>query len=161
MSDSRGSLQKILGEGDNDTSPPFGAREIFWSTSDSGVFRGMHFQTPPRSTRKVVFVAAGAIRDFVFDMRTGSPTFGKLYETELTAKSGGLVIPYGCAHGFEVLSGPAAMIYGQDEYFSQENDAGIGFESAGVRLVTAHPLISERDRTLPPFNSLVSPFEFA
>ena len=159
-SDSRGSLQKILGDGDNDIAPPFVAREIFWSISDIGVFRGMHFQIPPRSTRKVVFAAAGVIRDFVFDMRAGSPTFRKLFETELTEQSGGLVIPTGCAHGFEVLQGPATMVYGQEEHFSLETDAGINFESVGVRLMSRDPVISERDRALPAFESFDSPFEY-
>jgi dTDP-4-dehydrorhamnose 3,5-epimerase-like enzyme len=120
----------------------------------------MHFQIPPRSTRKVVFAAAGVIRDFVFDMRAGSPTFRKLFETELTEQSGGLVIPTGCAHGFEVLQGPATMVYGQEEHFSLETDAGINFESVGVRLMSRDPVISERDRALPAFESFDSPFEY-
>jgi dTDP-4-dehydrorhamnose 3,5-epimerase-like enzyme len=137
------------------------AREIFWSTSEVGVFRGMHFQIGVRATRKVVFVTTGVVRDFVLDLRVGSPTFKRLWETELSAETGGLVIPVGCAHGFEVLQGPAAMVYGQEEHFSPESDAGINFESAGVRLLSADPVISDRDRALPLLDSYDSPFEFA
>ncbi len=161
FSDSRGALIKILGEGDSGNAAPFVAREIFWSISETGVFRGMHFQIGPRATRKVVFVTGGVVRDFVLDLRRGSPTFAQLWETELNPETGGLVIPVGCAHGFEVLDGPAAMVYGQDEHFSPDADAGINFESAGVRLRSAAPIISERDRLLPALDSFDSPFEFA
>ena len=161
FSDSRGGLLKILGEGDNGDAAPFTAREIFWSTSETGVFRGMHFQVGARATRKVVFVTSGLVRDFVLDLRRGSPTFMKVWETELSAETGGLVIPVGCAHGFEVLEGPAAMVYGQDEHFSPEADAGINFESAGVVLRSSAPVISERDWLLPMLDSFDSPFEFA
>ena len=159
-SDRRGGLTKILGEGDCGNAARFVSQEIFWSTSQTGVFRGLHFQIDPRATRKVVFVTSGLVRDFVLDLRCGSPTFKLLWETELTASTGGLVIPAGCAHGFEVLEGPAAMVYGQEEYFSLETDAGINFESAGVRLRSAAPVISERDRALPSLDSFDSPFEF-
>jgi dTDP-4-dehydrorhamnose 3,5-epimerase len=161
FSDSRGGLTKILGEGDCGPAAPFVAREIFWSTSEVGVFRGMHFQIGPRATRKVVFVTVGVVRDFVLDLRRGSPSFAQLWETELSPETGGLVIPMGCAHGFEVLDGPAAMVYGQDEHFSPETDAGINYESAGVRLRCASPVVSERDRLLPTLDSFDSPFEFA
>jgi dTDP-4-dehydrorhamnose 3,5-epimerase len=161
LSDSRGSLLKVLGEGDCGSAAPFVAREIFWSTSEAGVFRGMHFQIGVRATRKVVFVTTGVVRDFVIDLRVGSPTFKRLWETELSAETGGLVIPVGCAHGFEVLQGPAAMVYGQEEHFSPESDVGINFESAGVRLLSADPVISDRDRALPLLDSYDSPFEFA
>jgi dTDP-4-dehydrorhamnose 3,5-epimerase-like enzyme len=60
-----------------------------------------------------------------------------------------------------VLDGPAAMVYGQDEHFSPETDAGINYESAGVRLRCASPVVSERDRLLPTLDSFDSPFEFA
>lgn len=161
LADSRGGLIKILGEGDSGEAAPFVAREIFWSLSETGVFRGMHFQIGSRATRKVVFVTHGVVRDFVLDLRRGSPTFTQVWETELSPETGGLVIPVGCAHGFEVLDGPAAMVYGQDEHFSPETDAGINADSAGIRLRSAQPVISDRDRALPALDTFDTPFEFA
>ena len=53
-------------------------REVFWSQSERGVFRGLHVQLPPRAARKLVFVTTGRVRDFVLDLRRGSPTEGQL-----------------------------------------------------------------------------------
>jgi dTDP-4-dehydrorhamnose 3,5-epimerase len=159
--DQRGGFQKIVGEGDNAECLPFLAREIYWSTSVEGVFRGLHFQTGARDTRKAVFVTGGMVRDFVLDLRKGSPTERFLWEGCLHAQSGGLIIPRGCAHGFEVIQGPVSMVYGQEEYFSPKGDAGINFVSAGVKLESPNPVISARDLALPSLDSYDSPFEFA
>jgi dTDP-4-dehydrorhamnose 3,5-epimerase len=159
--DSRGSFSKILGEGDGDGPDPFRTREIFWSRSDRGVFRGMHVQLPPRAARKLVFVTSGTVRDFVLDVRRGSPTEGLLWAAEMDGESGGLVIPEGCAHGFEVLSDTAVMVYAQEDFHSPEHDGGIHYGSAGVRLAAADPVVSARDLALPELGTFDSPFDFA
>ena len=161
MVDERGSFTKVLGEGDEGGQPPFVTREAFWSHSGRGVFRGLHVQLPPRSTRKLVFVTHGDVRDFVLDLRVGSPTCGEVHEFELSASTGGLVIPEGCAHGFEVLSDGASMVYLQEDFHSPDHDGGILYSSAGVELAATQPVISARDLALPPLADFDSPFEFA
>ena len=158
--DDRGSFTKVLGEGDEPGVAPFVTREVFWSSSVRGVFRGMHVQLPPRSAAKVVFVVHGAVRDFVLDLRRGSPTQGQLWESRLDASTGGLVIPDGCAHGFEVVSDEAVMVYLQTAFHSPEHDGGVNYASAGVVLEAAQPLISKRDAELPQLADFDSPFEF-
>ncbi len=160
VDDRRGSLTKILGSGDDVPGEPFVVREVFWSRSDRGVFRGLHVQLPPRATRKIVFVTHGAVRDFLLDLRRGSPTEGRVWETELDATAGGLLIPAGCAHGFEVVGDGAAMVYLQEDFHSAEHDAGVHYASAGITLAADEPLSSERDRALPPLAQFASPFEF-
>ncbi len=159
--DSRGSFSKILGEGDGDGAAPFRTREIFWSGSERGVFRGLHVQLPPRATRKLVFVTGGSVRDFILDVRRGSPTEGVLWGVEMDASTGGLVIPEGCAHGFEVLSDTAVMVYAQEDFHSPEHDGGVHYASAGVVLSAADPVVSARDLALPMLDSFDSPFSFA
>jgi dTDP-4-dehydrorhamnose 3,5-epimerase-like enzyme len=161
MPDSRGSFSKILGEGDSEVDSPFRTREIFWSRSAVGVARGLHVQLPPRSTRKLVFVTSGTVRDFVLDLRRGSPTEGVVWETELDPDSGGLVIPDGCAHGFEVVSLEAVMVYAQEDFHSPDHDAGVDLRSAGIVLRAEHPVISDRDLALPSLRSFDSPFGYA
>lgn len=156
--DLRGSFTKILGEGDTTGHEPFVVREIYWSSSGRGVFRGMHVPLPPHAARKLVFVAHGRVRDFVLDLRVGSPTYGVLWDEVLDDTGGGLVIPHGCAHGFEVLSETAAMVYAQDAFHHAESDGGVHYASAGVRLAATDPVLSERDRSLPTLDEFVSPF---
>lgn len=159
--DDRGSFTKIIGEGDSGGQPPFVAVEMFWSSSPRGVFRGMHVPGPGRSTRKAVFVTHGRVRDFVVDLRRGSPTEGLLWEVELDAAAGALIVAAGCAHGFEVISDEASMVYAQEQYYDPNEDLGIHFASAGVTLVTADPVVSGRDAALPSIADFDSPFTFA
>jgi dTDP-4-dehydrorhamnose 3,5-epimerase len=139
----------------------FVTREVFWSQSAKGVFRGLHVQLPPRAARKLVFVTSGSVRDFVLDLRRGSPTEGQVHEFQLGDVTGGLVIPEGCAHGFEVLSDGAAMVYLQEDFHSPEHDTGVLYSSVDVQPITATPIVSARDLELPPMSSFDSPFEFA
>lgn len=159
--DDRGSFTKVLGEGDEPGVAPFVTREVFWSASRRGVFRGMHVQLPPRPAAKVVFVVHGTVRDFLLDLRRGSPTEGQLWESRLDSSTGGLVVPEGCAHGFEVVSEEAVMVYLQSDFHSPENDGGVEYRSAGVLLDADAPLISSRDATLPLLHDFDSPFEYA
>ena len=55
------------------------------SASAAGVLRGMHFQTE-RPQGKLVRVVAGAAFDVVVDLRRSSPTFGRWFGAELSAK---------------------------------------------------------------------------
>jgi dTDP-4-dehydrorhamnose 3,5-epimerase len=161
LPDERGAFTKILGEGDDAEGAPFRTREIFWSSSRRGVFRGMHVPLPPHEARKLVFVTEGAVRDFVLDLRTGSPTEGQVWETRLDSSSGGLVIPEGCAHGFEVVTEQASMVYAQEDFHHPESDGGVLFSSAGIVLESASPVVSTRDLALPPLSEFDSPFEYA
>ena len=155
--DDRGSFTKILGEADA-VGEGFQTREVFWSRSTRGVVRGLHVQLPPRETRKLVFVTHGAIVDFALDLRVGSSTQGQVLVTPLDETTGGLVIPAGCAHGFEVVSDEASMVYCQESYYSAEHDGGVLLTSVDIELRAAEPLLSDRDRALPSYADFVSPF---
>src|ERR1700745_2583282 len=74
------------------------------SRSARGVLRGLHFQNPKPQGR-LVMVLRGAALDVAFDVRVGSPTFGKHVALELTSDNRRqLWVPRGLAHGFLVLS---------------------------------------------------------
>jgi len=157
--DARGTFTKVLSPtalGAAGTT--FNVREVYWTCSHEGVIRGLHFQRPPSAVAKVVFVTAGRIRDVVVDLRADSPTYGRHAVFDLTARNGAVVVPLGCAHGFEVLSGPAVACYLQDGPFDADADAGVLWDTAGVGWSTANPIISKRDRNLPPFETFESPF---
>ena len=157
--DGRGGFAKVFGiaalEG---AGISFDVQEVYWSRSRSGVIRGLHFQNPPAAVAKIVFAVQGQIRDVVLDLRTGSPTYASVAEFDLTEKRGAVVVPRGCAHGFEVLVGPAVTCYLQDGPFDPTSDTGVRWDTAGVVWKTAEPVLSDRDSALPRFDTFKSPF---
>lgn len=159
FSDSRGSFHKILCEPPTD-SKPFNCDEIYWSSSEQGVARGMHLQIPPFHGRKLVFATLGVVRDVVIDLRVGSPTYHQVWETELTPESPGVLIPAGCAHGFIVTEGPAILVYAQEGAYSRDCDTGVNIHSIDTGDLTSHIVISERDQQLPQLAEFISPFTF-
>jgi dTDP-4-dehydrorhamnose 3,5-epimerase len=68
------------------------------------VIRGMHLQKPPFQQAKVMYVVQGAIRDVVIDLRLESKTFGESFYFDLYSyEFKQLWVPFGFAHGYEVL----------------------------------------------------------
>lgn len=158
--DQRGSFHKIIGESETPGPCPFNLAELYWSRSARGTVRGFHFQLPPHAVRKVVFVTHGSIRDFMLDLRVGSPTEQQILEVRMTPQSGGLVVPGGIAHAFEVLEENSIVCYAQDAVFEESSYAGIRLESTGITLETATPIMSERDQRFPTLSEFISPFQF-
>lgn len=157
--DERGTFLKVLSATNIErTDGEFSAQELFWSKSVRGVVRGMHFQTPPYATTKLVWASDGAIRDVVLDLRVDSGTFGACIVTELDGERGGLLVPRGCAHGFEVLSDWAIINYAQDKVHVPTHDTGVAWNSFGFEWTTKNPILSDRDRALPPMSQFRSPF---
>lgn len=159
VTDSRGSFHKILCEQPVDVMP-LQFDEIYWTHSDQSVMRGMHLQIPPFQGRKLVFATMGVARDFVIDLRVGSPTYQRTWEKELTPESAGILIPAGCAHGFVVESAPTILVYAQEGAYSKECDTGVNIESIGLSGLPSDCVLSERDNQLPSLLEFDSPFEF-
>jgi dTDP-4-dehydrorhamnose 3,5-epimerase len=136
--------------------------EQYHSVSRKGVLRGLHFQVPPADHAKLVTCLEGEILDAVVDLRVGSPAFGR---HELFQLGGGemaaLYIPRGIAHGFLVLSPSALVFYSVGSAYSPPHDSGIRWDSAGIPWPGPAPLVSARDRALPPLAGFSSPFVFA
>ena len=162
FTDSRGSFHKILCElpAVRTSLPALHFDEIYCSSSQEGVSRGMHVQIPPFHGRKLVFAATGAVLDFVIDLRVGSPTFQEVWSAVLTPESAGVLIPAGCGHGFSVQSGPAVLVYAQEGYHSPEFDTGVNMATIGLEFSLASENMSERDLALPALTEFKSTFSF-
>lgn len=133
--------------------------EEFYSASKKGVLRGLHFQTPPQDHIKVVSCLRGEVLDAVLDLRKKSGTYGKHFTLKLNAEKGNMLyIPKGCAHGFYSLSADSVMLYKTSTIHSVENDAGILWNSAGIKWPGKKPLISPRDAAFPELRDFKSPF---
>lgn len=134
-------------------------QEEYVTTSHRGVLRGLHFQNPPHHLDKLVLCVHGAVLDAVVDLRVGSPTYGHHLVQEMRGDRGDMLfIPAGCAHGFYSLTDDAILLYKVSALYSPECDAGIHWASAGIAWPDNSPLVSDRDRCLPPLADFQSPF---
>lgn len=155
----RGEFHKILAELPLGIEP-LKLHEIYWSSSRSGVARGMHFQVPPHHGRKLVFATSGSVLDLVIDLRVGSPTFQRVWEMHLSPKSKGVLIPAGCAHGFVVIDSPAVLVYAQEGDYDKDCDTGVNLTSLKFSRGVEGLQLSDRDQALLNVADFDSPFIF-
>ena len=135
--------------------------ELFWSRSQRGVVRGLHFQIPPHAHAKLVTIISGTALDVVVDLRVGSPAFGQSCAVALDASSPvAVAIPVGCAHGFQATSDDTTVLYATSTEHAPEADRGIRWDTVGIRWPIADPIISARDAGFPALADFESPFRF-
>jgi len=161
--DRRGSFQKIFGRSTTEIHlehSNFVIRQVNVSITETiGTVRGLHMQLGNHQEGKIVFCLAGEIYDVVLDLREDSPTFLGWISLELAPTHGfGIRIPPGCAHGFQVLRGPATVLYLHDGDYVAEMDGGIDCMDQDVGLNWPLPVInrSSRDRALPSLTRFLS-----
>lgn len=117
-------------------------------TTRQGTVRGMHFQQPPHAEMKLVSCVRGEVWDVAVDLRAGSPTFLAWHAERLSADNlRALLIPEGFAHGFQVLTPEAELMYCHSESYTPHAESGL--HPLDPRLGIAWPLpvlgLSERD----------------
>lgn len=129
-----------------------------------GTLRGMHFQTPPFAQTKLVRCLRGRIFDVVVDVRRASPTFGQWLGIELSAENGKqLLIPAGYAHGFQTLEPDCEIAYKVDAPYSAASDGGFAWDDPAVGIdwpLHGRPVLSDKDRALPPLTMLTIDFPY-
>jgi dTDP-4-dehydrorhamnose 3,5-epimerase len=135
------------------------------SKSSKGVLRGLHFQKPPFNQAKLVRCIEGRVIDVAVDIRKGSPTYGQHVAIELTGENKRqLFVPRGFAHGFVVLSESATFAYKVDNSYAPEYDSGIKYDDSDLNInwgLTENEVqLSVKDKNLPAFKDLNSPFNF-
>ena len=128
LADSRGSLSRIFCA---ETLEEAGwhqsiAQLNHTKTLTRGTVRGMHYQLPPHSELKLVSCIRGEIWDVVVDLRSNSPTFLKWHAEILSAENNGaLLIPEGCAHGFQTQTDNVEVLYCHSEAYQPASEAGL------------------------------------
>ena len=112
--------------------------------SSQGVLRGLHYQMT-QTQGKLVRVAAGSVFDVVVDVRSGSPTFGQWYGTELNEDNIKMIyVPPGFAHGFVVLSETTDFIYKCTDYYHPESEQGIAWDDPDLNIDWSIAEIAEK-----------------
>lgn len=103
--------------------------------SQEGSVRGLHYQYPPHKKMKLVRCLKGSVWDVAVDLRDGSPTFLNWHAEMLPeGNSRMMVIPEGCAHGFQVLDEDSELLYLHTAAYAPDSECGIRYDA---------PLISE------------------
>jgi len=118
-------------------------------SKETGVIRGLHYQSSPKAQTKLVRVVSGAIYDVVVDIRINSSTFGKWVGVILTEENHRqLLVPKGFAHGFCTLVPNTQVMYKVDEYYSPEHDRGILWNDPSLNIdwPTNKPILSDKDQ---------------
>lgn len=117
-----------------------------------GAIRGLHYQRPPKAEIKLVRCLRGRVWDVAVDLRQNSPTFLKWHAEELSGENHRmLVVPEGCAHGFQVLEPDSELLYLHTAPYDASTEGGVRHNDPAVSIswpVEATEL-SARDRSHP------------
>lgn len=94
------------------TGHPLELAQANMSVSKAGSLRGIHYADVPPGQAKYVTCPAGAVIDFIVDLRVGSPTFGAVDAVRLDAIDRRAVyLSEGLGHGFLALEDNSTLTY--------------------------------------------------
>ena len=122
-----------------------------------GTVRGLHLQAPPHSEAKLVRCLRGRVWDVALDLRPGSLSWGQWHAVELSpVAANALLIPEGCAHGFQVLEPGSELLYLHSGAWVPEAETGVRFDDPALAIAWPLPPqgLSDRDLVLPLLESL-------
>lgn len=117
-------------------------------TYEVGTVRGLHYQNPPDTEVKIIQCFSGKVFDIAVDLRKGSPTFLKWFGVELSArKNNALLIPEGCAHGFQTLESNSELVYLHTAFYKPDSEGLIRFDdpTVGINWPLVPVNVSQRD----------------
>lgn len=154
VADNRGSLERLFCA--DDLLPLVGDRSILQInrtlTRRRGTTRGMHFQRAPFAEMKVVTCLRGRVFDVAVDLRRDSPTFLRWHGEVLTGDNHtSIVIPEGCAHGFQTLEDDCEMLYLHTAAYAPAAEGGVHAQDPRIAIAWPHPIaeLSARDAAHP------------
>ena len=133
----------------------FTVKEVFFSSSNKNVIRGMHYQEKPFAQRKLVFCLSGECTDVCVDINFKKPSFGQTFSHKLAPFGDALLIEGDIAHGFIANQDNTVMGYIVDEYYEQTADCGIAWNSIKYDWGVLNPILSRRDQLHKPISSLI------
>jgi len=117
-----------------------------------GTIRGLHFQHRPNQEIKLISCIKGRVFDVIVDLRKDSSTFLKWHAEELSEFDQKIIlIPEGCAHGFQVIDDYSDLIYFHSEYYNPEYEDGVQYNDPTINInwPIEPEYLSERDKSYP------------
>ena len=156
FNDHRGSFLNFFRIQEPSFAQAWGDREIaqvnLSRTEAVGTIRGLHLQAPPHSEAKLVRCLRGRVWDVAVDLRPASASFGRWHAVELSPeRANALLIPEGCAHGFQVLEPGSELLYLHSGAWVPEAETGVRLDDPQLAIPWPLPPqgLSERDLSLP------------
>ena len=161
MQDERGSFARSFCIDEfRDASVNFEVHQANISVNNfAGTVRGMHFQTQPSPETKVVRCTRGAMYDVALDLRPDSDTYCQWFGIELNPQNGAaLLIPAGCAHGFQSLTDDTEVHYLMSGRYDPSAANGVRHddEAFGIQWPLPVASISDKDLGWPDFDRQVN-----
>ena len=101
---------------------------------------------------KFIRCIQGVVWDVMVDLRPDSPTFLQWHAEELSQENDTMiVIPEGCAHGFQALAPESELIYFHTAFYSATSEAGVHVQDPDLAIDWPLPVnnLSVRDSELP------------
>jgi dTDP-4-dehydrorhamnose 3,5-epimerase len=117
-------------------------------TALKGTIRGMHFQCPPHAEMKIVRCIHGSIFDVAVDLRKNSPTYLQWHGEILSSENmKAIVIPEGCAHGFQSLEDDIEIVYLCTKAYYVDSEGTIRYDDPKINIKWPYPVttVSEKD----------------
>ena len=131
------------------------------SYSRKNVIRGLHYQIR-QPQGKLVRAVTGEILDVALDLRRTSPTFGKWEAVKLSGQNQRILwIPPGFAHGFQVISEFADVLYKATDFYAPEHERTVLWSDPELKIewqLDGKALISAKDQLAVPFRQ-AEPFD--
>lgn len=133
------------------------------SLSQKGTLRGLHAQAEPHAQGKLVRVIHGTVTDIAVDIRKGSKTYGDHLAIELSGENHRMLwIPPGFLHGFVTLEDDTIFTYKVSGLYNKVSEFGVLWNDPDLNINWGiepdEVILSEKDRVLPRFKDLSSPF---
>lgn len=125
-------------------------------TGAVGAVRGMHYQRPPHAETKMVRCLRGAVWDVAVDLRPSSPSYLCWHAEELRPETARMmIIPEGCAHGFQVLEPASELLYLHTAFYAAEAEGGVRHDDPALAIPWPLPTteVSDRDTAYPLIGS--------
>ena len=126
----------------------------FSFSKKKGTIRGLHFQIKPFEEMKIIYCIKGSIFDVVADLRKKSKTYKKYVGIKISSKDRkGIIVPKGCAHGFQTLEANTEVIYFTTQFYNKSKERGVNFKDQTLKIKWPLALtnISKKDFNLPNF----------
>lgn len=124
--------------------------EAYFSYSEKGVIRGLHYQSGVTAQKKYVVCISGCIEDIALDMRPEKPTYGQVFRMKINSNDGiGVIIPEGFAHAVFAHENSTIVNFCNKPYCPGD-EGGVIWSSLEELKDLNVTIVSEKDINLPP-----------